>query len=191
MSEITKKEKGHFRRNWIFYSIFFVLIILSGYLWLSKSSALKKQERAFETEKTMILEQANESYQINSQKHLELMMKTFVWAVRGELTRGNLEQADQYFKQLVKADKVDEITLIDKNSKILLTTNKKNEGNMLKTDYSDAALKIEEMTIFNNGNKLVVAAPIMSLDSKLGTLIVVYKTDVFQMEKSVGLTYQQ
>ncbi len=182
MSEAIKKEKGHFRRNWFLYTIIIVSLGFSGYLWISKGQAIKKQAKEFEAEKTMLIQQAQELFQINSEKHLELMMKTFVWAVRGEMIRGNQEQANQYFKQLVKADKIEEVTLVDKKGQILITTNKKNEGNQLATDYADDVMKVEELTIFNQGNRQVVAAPIMSLDSHMGTLLVIYNTDVFQIE---------
>ncbi len=181
MSESINKEKGHFRRNWLLYTVIIVSLLCSGYLWISKSQAIKRQAKEFETEKTMLIQQAQETFQINSAKHLELMMKTFVWAVRGEMIRGNQEQADQYFKQLVKADKIDEVTLVNSNGEILITTNKKNEGSKLTTDYAEDVMKIEEMTIFNRGNKQIVASPLMALDSRMGTLLVIYNTDIFQL----------
>lgn len=182
MPELNKKEKGHFRRNWLYYTLFLIAIGLSGFLWVSKNMALKKQAKAFDSEKSMLVKQFDETLLTNSNKNLELMMKTFVWAVRSEMTRDNQEQVDQYFTQLVKSDKIVEITLIDKTGKVLISTNKKNEGVMLATAYTDEVLKVEEVSILNKSEQQVIAAPVLSIDSKIGTLIVLYKTDAFHLD---------
>src|SRR5210317_501293 len=128
MSEEIKKQKGHFKRNWFFYLLLAGILCFSSYLWISKNTALKRQAKTFSTEKTALMDEAQKSFKVSTDKHLELMMRTFVWAVRGEMTRGNLEQVDQYFKQLVQTENISEITLVNNKSEILLSTNKKNEG---------------------------------------------------------------
>ena len=182
MSVPNKKEKGHFLRNWLFYTLLFIAVGFSCFLWLSKATALRKQATACDSEKHVLLEQLKGAYHINSEKHLELMMKTFVWAVRSEMTRGNQEQVDQYFNQLVKTEKVEEITLVDTNGKVLISTNKKNEGVILSTDYTDEVLKIDGLHIINKRDQHVVAAPVLSFDSRIGTLIVLYKKEIFQLD---------
>jgi len=124
----------------------------------------------------------------NTEQYLELMMKTFVWAVRDKLVTGEEKQVDQYFQQLAKSKKIEEVTFVNNKGKILLSTNKINEGSKLATDYTDTALNIGELTVLNKGNKQIAASPIVSVDSRLGTLIVVYRSDVFQLEKIVNLT---
>jgi len=188
MSEAIKKEQGHFRRNWLFYTLLGLALAFSAYLLISKTVALKKQAEAFDTERTLILDQAQEAFKTNTEKHLELMMRTFVWAVRSEMTRGNQEQVNLYFKQLVKADRVEEVTLVDKSGTILITTNKKNEGSKLAADYADAIMQAEEVTVIDRQSRQVVAAPVLSLDSHIGTLMFIYKKDTFQLEEKVDLT---
>ncbi|MDF1699235.1 MAG: hypothetical protein P1U56_25495 [Saprospiraceae bacterium] len=182
MSESHKKEKGHLRKNWIFYASILAAIGLAGFLWVSKGIALKKQVKTFETEKAKIVEDAKSTLLTNTNGHLELTMKTFVWAVRSEITRGNQEQVDQYFNQLVKSEKVEEIILVDTNGKVLISTNKKNEGIKLETDYAEDVSKVKEVTIINKTDQQVVAAPVLSIDSRVGTLIVLYNNDVFQLD---------
>ncbi len=188
MTEKIKKEHGHFRRNWFTYSILILGLASSGYFWISKDMALKRQTNNFNDEKTMLLQQAQEAFQMNTEQNLELMMKAFVWAVRGEMIRGNQEQVDQYFKQLVKTEKIQEVTLVDKNGVILISSNKKNEGNNLSSEYLKAVLETTEMNVINEADNQIVAAPVMSLDSRIGTLVVIAKRNVFELETKVDLT---
>ena len=182
MLDNNQKTKGHFRKNWAFYSLLAIMLISIGTLWMTKRYSMKKQSKKFDTEKSIILEKAQKNLTDNSVEHLRLMMKTFVWAVRGEMTRGNQEQVDQYFKQLVKVEKIEEIILVDKEGKIILSTNKKNEGNKLGEPYPDDILTVEETAIVENEGKHIAAAPVMSIDSRIGTLILTYKSDLFQLE---------
>ena len=53
---------------------------------------------------------------------------------------------------------------------------------MLATAYTDEVLKVEEVSILNKSEQQVIAAPVLSIDSKIGTLIVLYKTDAFHLD---------
>lgn len=181
MSTEIKKEKGHFRRNWFFYILLLVTLGACAYFGVTKMMLEREQSNILATEKAQLVEKAQQELKANAAMHLELMMKTFVWAVRGELTRENQEQVNQYFKQLVKNPQISEVTLVDNKGTILLSTNKKNEGSPLTTDYTNSVLNIDETTILDQGAQQVVAAPVLSIDSRLGTLIVLYKTDLFQL----------
>lgn len=185
------KQHGHFRRNWFTYTLLIVAVGISTFLWISKHWALKKQASLFQKEKVALIGQAEQALKANGVKHLEMMMKTFVWAVRGEMSRGNLEQVDQYFKQLVKSENIKEITLIDKKGKILISTNKKNEGDQLAKDYAKTVLKSEEVTIISKELQEIVSAPVMSLDSRLGTLVIIYQPDEFKLTKTLDLTQKE
>lgn len=180
-----KQQFGHFRRNWVFYALILVSLSFSAYLWMSKNAALKRQAKAFALEKNVIIEQVQQALDFNDQKHLEMMMKTFVWAVRGEMTRDNLEQVDQYFKQLVKVENIKEITLVDKTGMILISSNKKNEGNQLAQEYTETILKMEEITIMGDGDKKIAAAPVMSLDSRMGSLLIIYQPEALALSSTV------
>ena len=180
MKTNTQKKKSHFRRNWFFYILLLAITSFASYNWLDKDVALKKQLNHFEAEKNTQEQQLREACHRNSIEHVELLMETFAWAVKGELTRDNLEQVDQYFKHLVKGKKILEIVLIDREGIVKLSTNKKNEGLPLSTDYATTITKIEDMKIINDNNQRIVATPIMSLNHRLGTLMLIIKNDTFE-----------
>lgn len=179
MTTTTIQQKGNFSREWFFYLLLLFTTALSAYLWFSKNHALTEQMEDFEYERLLMGQEASEVFQINAEQQLALMMKPLVWAVRAELTRGNQEQIDQYFKQLVKSDKIQEVTLLDKTGKIILSSNKKNEGNNLDTDYANEVIKIEASTIITETDVLAIASPVMGLDDRLGTLLVVCDNEAF------------
>lgn len=180
MSEVTNNEKGHFAANWPFYAVIIAALLFAGYLGLSKNQALKKQTKAFATEKSEYVEQAQNAFQANTKEQMELMMKTFVWSVRGEMIRGNQEQVDQYFTQLVKVDNIEEIALVDNDGTTIISTNKKNEGMKYSGESSEAILKSDQVSTFKVGEMQNVVAPVLTIDSKLGTLIVTYKLKSFE-----------
>ena len=87
------------------------------------------------------------------------------------------------FKQLVRVEKIEQLMLVDTKGKIIISSNKKIEGDQLATNHADSVLKIQELTILDETDKQIIAAPVLSIDKKLGTLIVFYKPDIFQWKE--------
>ena len=177
------KKPGFFSRHWFSILLILLALGLAGYLWVNNELALKKQMQAFKTEKNELIQTAETNFETTTSQQLELMMRTFAWAVRGEVTRGNMEQVDLFFTQLVKEDRVNEIILADTAGKILLSSNKKNEGTMLPTNYGEDILNTEQVLVKTQNEMRIAGVPIMSLDSRFGTLIVVFKKEGLDLSK--------
>lgn len=182
MSENLKKERGHFYRNGIFYFLLLVSLGLSGYLWITQNGVAKKASEKCQSEKIDLMNQAREIFQTNAKTHLELTMRTLDWAVRSEMTRGNHEQVDQYFSQLVKTKKIQEVFFVDANGKITISSNKKNQGIAFVSPYQDTIFKTQEMIILDDSTKWLVTAPVLSIDRRIGTLVVHYNKDFFEFK---------
>lgn len=151
-------------------------------MWITKTTAVKKQIENCETARTALIEEVNQQFYTNTASHLELTMKPLVWAVRSEMTRSNEEQVNQYFSQLVKEEKILEVILIDNDKKILISSNKKNEGTTFMSEYVDTIMNSREMTMLGDSSKLMISAPVLSIDRRIGVLVVNYKNDVFQLK---------
>jgi hypothetical protein len=98
------------------------------------------------------------------------------------MTRSNEEQVNQYFSQLVKEEKVLEVFLIDNEKKIMISSNKKNEGTLFLSEYLDTIMNAREMTLLEDSLKLVIAAPVLSIDRRIGVLVVNYKNEALKFE---------
>ena len=105
-------------------------------------------------------------------KQLMLTSNVFSWAIRGELTRENKEQVNQYFLNFIKEPGVMKVEFVDAlNSKVTMSTNKKDEG----TVFTDQVALMTTKTIsFKNDSVLNIITPVMGLNTKLGVLVIEY-----------------
>ena len=105
-------------------------------------------------------------------KQLMLTSNVFSWAIRGELTRENKEQVNQYFLNFIKEPGVMKVEFVDAlNSKVTMSTNKKDEG----TVFTDQVALMTTKTIsFKNDSILNIITPVMGLNTKLGVLVIEY-----------------
>lgn len=108
-----------------------------------------------------------EQLQLNS--HI-ISTKALSWAVRSELMRDNKDQANQYLTAMIKENGVSKISFIDaKSNKIILATDKKDEGAVFPQQYILLADSITHTTV---DAVQTIYCPVMGLNSKLGVLIV-------------------
>jgi len=166
---------SHFKNNWLHYTLLFLLIAISSFMWISKNKALSKQQIVFLEEQSKQQQTAQNALDSINAGQIKVMITSLVWAVRSELVRENNEQVDQYFRQFVKTKAVQDVTLIDGTGKVQLSTNRKIEGSIWEADYLEQALTTDDVTIIDEGSDdLHIIGPIMSLNNRLGTLIVRY-----------------
>ncbi len=102
--------------------------------------------------------------------NLKQTINVFSWAVRSEMSRNNLEQVNQFFLSFIKENDIRVISLINpENAQILLSTDKKNEGQEI-TDKQ--ILNVNELKLLEGSETLQVVVPIMGLNKKIGVLVV-------------------
>lgn len=178
MINTTDKKVGFLRRHWVILMVALIFVASLGYLWVSKDWALKKQAISYEAKAEIAKKQAQRLLDSIMISDLELTTKSLTWAVRSELVRENYEQVGLYFNQFIKAERVDEINLIRPDGTIWLSSNKKSEGNEFTGPQSSLNIHSERMVVDTSSSDIVeITAPIMSLDSKLGSLAVKYRRE--------------
>lgn len=192
MNDQQSVPQGHFSRNKIFYIVIGLFVLASLAIYVAKDLEINRMNKAhvqeitevkdsLAQEKVNLINQTREIIKANNQQQLELMLSTFVWAVRAEMIRGNLDQVDQYFRQLVKAENIKEIQLVDPQGTIILATNKKLEEKPFEEYNSDEFLSQDNvLTVFAPDNTIRISSPVMSFNSRLGTVFMIYQpTDKF------------
>lgn len=176
MSVTTENKPGFFRRHWISISLFAVMLMAINYFAITKQFALSAQAETYEAKAELARTQVQGMLDSVVVEDLKLTTKSLVWAVRSELVRENYEQVGQYFNQFVKAPQVETVTLIRPDGTVWLSSDKKSEG---KDFVGPVPVKIgggDAMTVDASDTEIVeIAAPVMSLDSRLGTLVVRYR----------------
>ena len=102
--------------------------------------------------------------------NIKLTVKAFSWAMRSELIRQNMDQADQLMIAFVQEPNIQNVKLVNQdNSMIVISTNKKEEGQEFE---NKELLTVNNTTIFKDSTLIRVVNPLMGLNKKLGVLIV-------------------
>ena len=162
-----KDAVGILKRQWHVLLIILLLIALGAmYLW--KNNAVNSTREEVTAQAARVIAERNIEF-------LRLVSVPLVWAVRGEMMRGNYDQINQYLINFVREPHVQDVILAKADGVILLATNKRLEGTPVKDSFPASVLQVEKATVSSlEGKGLMSASPVMGLNRKLGVLIVVY-----------------
>lgn len=178
-TEATKKKTGGFFKRYPSVLIFIIalFIIVGVYFW--KDMQIVKQKAAIEEQATAQMEQT-------FQDMLKLMSKPLIWSVRSEMLRGNLEQVNIFTADLVKEKNFQYIHVIDMDGKIIISTDKKQEGQSALSTFDNRILQTDSVQVYKiDADMLTLVAPVMGYDKRLATIILKYKPDKFVVENNM------
>ena len=113
---------------------------------------------------------------------MKLVAKTLVWQIRSEVLRNNTEQIDLLLIDMLNENNIEYLHYATTDGNVVLSTNKKVQGQNLNDLFAASILNTDEPTIEYMGNTLVVGAPIMGIDKKLGMLIIGYNLKTLSVE---------
>ncbi|MFW5793566.1 MAG: hypothetical protein ACOCWC_04730 [Bacteroidota bacterium] len=107
---------------------------------------------------------------------LKNTIKPLTWAIRSEMLRENLENINEYQNEFVKLSGFSNLMLIDNNGIIWLSTDKKYEEEKFTEHYPGDFLNNNSIYLQSDAGtrQINVSAPIMGIDSQLGTVFVIY-----------------
>ena len=146
-----------------------ILAVLVVYFW--KDFEGERQRKEIVKVATLQIEEKN-------QEMMMLIAKPLVWSIRSEMLRGNLEQVDMFTTDMVRERNFQYIYLIEPNGNILISTDKKMEGQQFEEIFEQNILGVESRIVFpEEENILIMAAPVMGYDRRLATLVVAYRTE--------------
>ncbi len=168
-SDFEKKHKSKLIKFIKQYKVIlsFVLIIVILFAW--SIIRINSLERSHEKQTQELLSEFNSKIDSLVISNMEYTTEVFSWVIRSELVRKNKEEVNHLFNNFIKTPNVVNIQLIDNESyEILISTDKKDEGNMVDKDVYDVSRphkkELEEGIEFIN--------PIMGHNRLLGILVV-------------------
>jgi len=151
-----------------------LIAIICVYIW--KDTAARKQ-------KETIVEKASLRLMEKNNEMLVLLCKPLIWVTRSEMLRNNLEEVSIFTADLVKEKNFQYIHLIDPEGNVIISTNKKLEGQPAGDLFGQDILSTDSTIVRpGEGNSLIVAAPVMGYDRRLGTIILNYSAEDFEAE---------
>ena len=179
--EEPKKEKVSFfkylRRRWRGLLILLLILICGGmYGW--KVITVHQMKKQFTEDSIMIISKTQDFIKQKDSTYLRLVATTFSWAIRGEITRGNLEQVNQYVYALVKYPNFADILIANNDGKVIVSSNKKYETTNLNDFFAYNYVNLADVTVTKypeDKDLFIGISPIMNLNTKIGTLLFTFK----------------
>lgn len=153
-----------------------VFLIILAFVNSSKNNRLQEAREQATQEREALVSRANQRVTDNTVYLLKTLMMPFAWSVRTALLSGNVQQVDQYLYQFVQEPNFELILVADPRGKIISTTNQKYRGGAFADYFEENLLRTDNTTVDTSDPATIrVITPIMGLNSRLGTLYVIYK----------------
>jgi hypothetical protein len=162
-------------RHWRLVGVLLlVLAVITTYLW--KNIAVSRAKAQVSRQAAVVIASHNESY-------LRLVALPLVWTVRSEMLRGNYDQINQYLAQFVREPNMKEVLVARSDGRIVAATDKKREGAVVSDLFPPEVRQMETITVTNRPDgTILVAAPVMGLNEKLGVLLLVAAPPPYTLE---------
>ncbi len=152
-----------------------IVVVLFAALWIWKSVEIKNLKQENEKKETLLRQKAIELLSRSDSRYLKLLAKPYVWAIRTEMMKGNIEAVNLYANDMVKEKSFQTITVVDDKGMVISSTNKKLEGKSF-ASVGNAAYLSNDSTLVNKVDDatLEVSSPVMGFNKRIGTLIFNY-----------------
>ncbi len=162
------------KKNPVFTTIVISLVVVAGVYFWQDFQARREQSR--------IIESASSYIEQSNQEMLRLISRPLVWSIRAELLRDNHEQIGLLISDLVKEKYFLSIFVVNPEGEIIISTNKRQEGSQASEHVSNQLLTADDTTLLMGENHiLTLAAPVMGFDKRIGTLVIEYLPEEFEL----------
>jgi len=152
-----------------------VALVLLITFWIWKSIEISNVRGKAERDHQALKEQAIKGIVTLKEEQLKLLTIPYVWAVRTEMMKGNINQINLYALDLIKEKNFQRIAIANDSGIIVSSTDKKDEGKPFTSIGEVAALTNNDTMVENTGDSvLIVTSPIMGFNKRLGTLFFKY-----------------
>ncbi len=103
-----------------------IVVILFAALWIWKAVEIKNLKQENEKKESLLRQKATELLSRSDSRYLKLLAKPYVWAIRTEMMKGNIEAVNLYANDMVKEKNFQTITVVDDKGMVISSTNRKN-----------------------------------------------------------------
>lgn len=152
-----------------------LIVLLFASLWIWKAAEIRDLKKEYVDHETSLKQKADSFVLRSDYRYLTLLAKPYVWAIRTELMKGNIEAVNLYANDMVKEKNFQTITVIDEKGMVISSTNKKLEGKSY-ASVGNAAYLSNDSTVVNklDNNTLEISSPVMGFNQRIGTLVFNY-----------------
>lgn len=157
-------------------------IIIVAIIALAVVYFVKDIQASFESK--ALIKKAN-TEMIESQKaSLKLFSRPLAWSIRTELLRGGNDQVDLLINDIVREKGLEFLHLLGNDGKVSFSTNRKLTGDELDLTKATGYLEADTTSVYmENDSLMVLVAPVMGYDSRLGSLVIGFKPTLPDLKK--------
>jgi hypothetical protein len=143
-----------------------------------KVFAVQGVEKKMRAQQADVVEKSQKIISEQTSHFLRMTTVPLVWAVRKEMLQDNYGQINEYATSFVRERNIQQILLVKADGVIAVATDKKVEGSPASSLYPAQTFEKNDIDIVEDkdGN-LQVAAPVMGLNARIGTLVLIYKPE--------------
>ncbi len=178
--DIGPKKPSAFRKFIKKYpraSIIIVAIIALAVVYFVKDIQASIETKA-------LIKKANAEMVESQKASLKLFSKPLAWSIRTELLRGSNDQVDLLINDVVREKGLEFLHLLGNDGKVTFTTNRKLIGGELDLSKAAGYLGADTTSVYmENDSLIVLVAPVMGYDSRLGSLVIGYKPTLPELKK--------
>jgi hypothetical protein len=135
--------KQHFKKHWFSYTIFVLLIGLSGYLYVHEKIAIKSIQHA----NNQKIEQLNKTYsqreRADAAQRDSINTKVFSWLIEFLSTNDQEQTVLSYLKDFAEVANVEEILVLNELNRVQISTNTLHQGKL----YSNLSSQKKEYKV--------------------------------------------
>jgi len=169
-----KCSKGAKIKIKLFWPIIIILLIICIGIGICHHFMAKKLIAKYNTEKEQVIAKASFNIDNNTKSFLETTARVFSWAINDLALKKNFEQINNMMTELVKTNNFKQIVLLSPDGKVVLSTDKKFEGQGFPSYINDMIKKDNVSSGLGENGELVAVAPVYNLGTRLCTVIITY-----------------
>lgn len=110
------------------------------------------------------------------------MSKTYAWAIKQQMLKGNIKAMDTYGEAILKYENFISVMVVNRRGTIITSTDNVYEGKKFISFNSPYYLNVDSTVVYRGTpNVLTMATPIMDSNRKLGTIVINYSADQQQL----------
>ena len=158
------------------------VLIIAMFFW--RFFSVRGLEKEMIEQQTSFTQKTQQLMAENTSQFLRLTMVSLVWVVRKEMLQENYGQINEYLTNYVKEGNIQQIVLVKADGVIAESTDKRIEGAEAASVFPPKIFEQDDINITEDENaNLRVVAPIMGLNARLGSLVLIYKPEIIALEK--------
>lgn len=163
----SPKEKKEPNRNFFVKHPLLLTVVIAAILVAAVYGTLSIRNRQVKVNHAKELVVLRDSLSLNYRQN---NVRIFSWAVRGEVSRNNIDQVETLFINYLQTDDIVRVVLIKpEDGSIIVSTNKIDNDTLID---DKEIINASSIVAIDKGSTFYIVNPIMGLDRKTGILLV-------------------